>query len=302
MTVKNAAEMLPANSGITIKWIKAACPPLILVLVLQGAYGVVIARHLAGLSVLTAALTIVFFIPDGIARRLINDYQDYVREIDEPSAARPDSALALGLGMRAVWRIGLASAALAFGIAIWVGATTVPWLLPVLPAFVVIYFCYAGGPAPLGHRALGELIDFVVTGTATTLLVVVVNARSLDWPSVIACAGIGCLFAALMLHNNARDVVRDRLSGKRTLPHVIGATATKCLYSVLLTGYYVSVATYALTEHLGWQFLPFITFPWAAGLVVWFWRSELGHDLSWWPWLYRLMMVNLGLFVIGAFI
>ena len=302
MTAKSAAAMLPANNVLTVKWIKAACPPLTLVLVLQGAYGVVIARHLAGLSVFTAALTIAFFVPDGIARRLINDYQDYAREIDKRSAPRPDSALALGLDMRAVWRVGVAAAALALGIAIWVGATTVPWLLPVLPVFGVIYFCYAGGPAPLGHRALGELLDFVVTGTATTLLVVVVNARSLDWPSVVACAGVGCLFAALMLHNNSRDVAADRLSGKRTLPQFIGAIGARCLYSALLAGYYASVAAYALSKHLGWQLLPFITLPWAVGLVIWFWRSELGHDLAWWPWLARLMMVNLSLFVIGAFI
>jgi 1,4-dihydroxy-2-naphthoate octaprenyltransferase len=302
MTAENAAEILPANSVLTFKWIKAACPPLTLVLVLQGAYGVAIARHLAGLSVLTAALTIAFFVPDGIARRLINDCQDYARDIDKASAPRPGSALELGLDMRTVWRVAIASATLALVIAVWVGATTVPWLLPILPVFVIVYFCYAGGPAPLGHRALGELLDFVVTGTATTLLVVVANARSLDWPSLIACAGTGCLFAALMLHNNARDVVPDRLSGKRTLPQFIGTTGTRCLYAGLLASYYVSVAAYALSKHLGWQFLPFLTFPWAVGLVIWFWRSELGHDLVWWPWLCRLMMVNLSLFVIGAFI
>jgi len=57
-----------------------------------------------------------------------------------------------------------------------------------------------------------------------------------------------------------------------------------------------------LSKHLGWQLLPFVTLPWAVGLVIWFWRSALGHDLIWWPWLCRLMMANLSLFVIGAFI
>jgi 1,4-dihydroxy-2-naphthoate octaprenyltransferase len=301
MALQKPGNALTAGGRPITMWLKAASPPMTLVLVLQGLYGVAIARHLGGLSVAVTALTILYFVPDGIARRLINDYQDYTNGLDRQSGARPGSALALGLDMRVVWRVAITATVLAASIAACVAVLSIPWLLLLAPILILIYFGYAGGPKPLGHYAVGELLDFLVTGTGTTLLVVVVNARTLDWPSIVACTGVGLLFGALMLHNNSRDVVKDRSAGKRTLPHVIGPGGAKLLYCVAIVGYYATVLGYSVGDGLRWSLLPLLSLPWGLWLVFRFCRSELGDHLIPWVWTFHLMIANLSLFILGAF-
>jgi 1,4-dihydroxy-2-naphthoate octaprenyltransferase len=283
------------------RWMRAAGPPLVLVLALQGACGVAIAHHAARLSVLTAALTIVYFVPDGVGRRLVNDYQDYRNGLDGPGNVRPDSALALGLDMRMVGQAGVVAAGVAAAIAIWVALITEPWLLLLGPVFLAVYFLYAGGPRPLGYIALGELMDFIVTGTAPTLLVVFVNARSVSVASVVACVGVGLLFMALMLHNNARDIGKDALAGKRTLPQVISQGTVKALYTACLSGYYLTVLGFGLAARLPWALLPLITLPWTVRLAMRVMRHDLGEQMVSWKWLYYLLVANLCLFVVGCF-
>ena len=289
----------PATSTIG-QWVRAAGPPLVLVLALQGACAVAIAHHAARLSALTATLTMLYFVPDGVGRRLVNDYQDYRNGLDVRRNVRPDSALALGLDMRMVGRVGVAAAAVAAAIAIWVAIITEPWLLFLSPAFLAVYFLYAGGPKPLGYIALGEVMDLIFTGTAPTLLVVYVNARSVSAAAVVASIGVGLLFMALMLHNNARDIDKDRLAGKRTLPQVISPVAVKALYTACLAGYYLTILVFSLKTNLPWALLPLVTLPWSVPLTARIWRRDLGEQMVSWKLLYYLLIANLGLFTLGC--
>ena len=283
-------------------WVRAAGPPLVVVLVLQGAYGIAAAHHLGRLSALRVVLSLALFVPDGIGRRLINDYEDYVRGLDKSDRVRPDSALALGLDMRRVRQVGLVAFAVAWICASYLALTTNPWILVLAFIAYLAYFAYAGGPHPLGHMGLGEVLDFGVTGTTVTLLVIWVNAGHLDLAAGMAAAGSGFLFATLMLHNNARDLEKDRTAGKTTLPHLISSGQTKALYATCLSCFYLAIVGFALLTRSPGYLLPLLTAPWAVLLIWTVIRSRLGEALVSWSRVYYLMIANFTLFTMGAWL
>ncbi|WP_410570815.1 prenyltransferase [Amycolatopsis sp. cmx-4-61] len=284
-------------------WVKAAGPPLILVIVLQACYGLSLAHHIGPLPGLRVGLTLALFLLDAVGRRLINDYEDHRRGLDRPDSVRPDSSLALRLDMRQVRLVGMTCFGLAWVLALYLSVTSTPWILVLVVICYAAYFAYAGGPKPLGHHGLGELIDFLVTGAAVTLLVVLANAGRLDAVAVIGALGPACLFSALMLHNNARDVDKDARAGKTTLPHLIGLGPTKVLYAMLVTGFYVVVALVAVLLNAPWYLLPLVTLPWAASTVWGVARADrLGDTMISWSRLYLVMIANFALFSIGAWL
>ncbi len=283
-------------------WIVASGPPLILVIVLQGVYAVSAAHRVGGLTGWRVLLTLAVLVPDCAGRRFVNDYEDHVRGLDQPDRVRPQSALALGLDMRRLRTVGMACFAVAWvGLAV-LAATTNYWLLPLIASCYAAYFSYAGGARPLGHRAMGELIDFVVTGTAVTLILAWLNVGRVDATIALAALGPGCLFAGLMLHNNARDIDKDRAAGKTTLPQVISPAMTKLVYTCCLFGFYLVVAGLALRLHSAALLLPLLTLPWAAGLVWSVSRSVIGPAMTSWAWLYYLMIADFVLFSAGAWL
>ena len=294
--------MTSVRTASTVQaWVQAAGPPLILVIVLQAGYGLIIAGHLAPLSPVRVALTLALFVLDAIGRRLINDYEDHRRGLDTPGTVRPDSSLALGLDMRRVRLVGMTCFALAWVLAAYLALTIQPWILLLAGVCYAAYFAYAGGSRPLGHRGLGELIDFVVTGTSVTLLVVLANAGRVDLDGFVAALGPGFLFCALMLHNNARDVAKDSAAGKITLPKIVGLLPTKAIYLVAVTGFYVVVVVVALRWESPWLLAPLLTLPWAANVVLAVARArELGESMVSWSRLYFVMIANFALFTVGG--
>lgn len=291
------------GGATALTWIRAAGPPLVLVIVLQAGYGLAVARYAGPLDPLRAWLTVVLFAFDAVGRRLVNDYEDHRRGLDRPGDVRPDSSLALQLDMRQVRRVGMASFAVAWVLAAYLALTTSVWALLLAAVCYVAYFTYAGGPRPLGHRGFGEVVDLLVTGTAVTVLVVWVNAGGVDPVALVACTGPGFLFAALMLHNNARDVHKDAAAGKTTLPQLVGATATKVGYVGSVTGFYAVTVAVALAQQAPWQALPLLTLPWFVWLAARFVRApRLGPTLVDWSHLYFIMILAFALFSAGAWL
>lgn len=298
------ADVGPAAARGSLRaWIAAADPPLILVVVLQAAYGLGVAHQLHPLSPWRVAATIVLFVCDGAGRRLINDYEDHVRGLDSVQDVRPDRPLALGLDMRRVRAVGLATFVVAWVIAAVLAVTTNPWLLVLVAVSYGAYFAYAGGPRPLGHRGYGEALDFTITGTLVTLLVIWVNAGEVTGAAVVGALGPACLFAALMLHNNARDVDKDAAAGKVTLPQVVGLVPTKVLYALLLAGFSAVVVAQALLFDAPWLLLPLLTLPWTAALAARVLRApRLGATMVSWAWLFLIMIADFALFTLGSWL
>ncbi|MGW2544871.1 UbiA family prenyltransferase [Kitasatospora sp. NPDC001574] len=258
------------------------------VVLLQVLFALSVARHLGPLSTSRALLTLALFVPESVSRRLLNDYDDFKRGVDVPETARRGSALATGLSMQHVRAVGLAcftAGILALG---WLLYTANPWSLALLPlSFAVLV--YSGGPVPLGHHGLGELMDFVVCGFYVVAVVIWVNVQELPFAAVMAAVAAGFLFAATMFHNDLRDSVEDLRAGKRTLAHALSPRASKICYAVFVIAPYpcLVLVAHALDS---WRFAaPLVTLPYAVWLVVGVTRSRLGGTMPSWMHLPRLL-------------
>jgi len=288
----------PPVSGVALsKWLVAINPALLVMGLLQGAYALALAQGIAPLDSVRVALSLAFFVAEAAAVRLINDYDDFKRGIDTKESVRPNSALALGLDMGKVRLVGLIALGAMVSDCIYLTVTVHPWLLPLLPIPFLAFILYSGGPRPLGHLALGELLDFWINGFGVVFAVVWANAGRVSVASTTACLGVGSLFATLMLHNNIRDVEKDKALSKRTIPQVIGKRNSRIAYTLLLSFSYVFVSIVALMDGRLVLLLPLATLPWSAILVWRVWHSELGESLFEWRDVYNLMIAY---FALGA--
>lgn len=282
-------------------WILAFCLPMTVVVLLQIGYSLAIARHLGTLSIVRATSTILLFIPESIGRRLINDADDYRRGVDSADNARPGSALAQGLPMKQVRAVGLTCFAIAVAWITYLLYTTSPPSVVIAP-LALITLIYSGGPAPLGYRGLGEVVDFVFTGCLVTGTVIWVNVHRMTLAVVLGAMAAGFLFAATMFHNNLRDITVDRRAGKRTLAHALSPRSAKVLYAVLIFAPYLCVLAIAIQFQSLRSAAPLLSLPYALYIATQVVRAEFGSDMPSWSHMPRLLISFFGLFVLAAWI
>ncbi|MGW0534059.1 UbiA family prenyltransferase [Streptomyces sp. NPDC003032] len=291
----------PVGAARVRAWISALGLQMTVVIVLQAAYALALARYVGSLSTPRALLTLALFVPESIGRRLINDYDDHRRGVDRPDNARPGSALALGLPMKRVRVAGLACFALATCGFIYLLYTTSPLSLVIIP-LIFVTLLYSGGPAPLGYRALGEVVDFVLAGCLVVGSVVWVNAHSITLPVVLGAMAGGFLFAATMLHNNLADLTDDLRAGKRTVAHVLSRRTAKILYVTLLTAPYLCLLGVALEFDSIRCAAPLLSLPYAAFLAVSVARSRFDDTMPTWFHMPRLLAAFFALFVLATWL
>jgi 1,4-dihydroxy-2-naphthoate polyprenyltransferase len=101
---------------------------------------------------------------------------------------------------------------------------------------------YTGGPRPYGYSGLGEvavLVFFGFVATAGSAYVQLERVPAAAWWGALA---VGLLACAILLANNIRDVDTDRVTGKRTLPVLVGAPAGRGLFVGCIAGAFLAVA------------------------------------------------------------
>ncbi len=170
-----------------------------------------------------------------IGTNLWNDAADGGRGTDGPNRLGPPRMTGLGLLDAGMVR---RAAVLAFGVAAGVGL----WLAmiggwPVVAIGLVslgLGYFYSMGPRPLSHTALGEALVVLFFGIIAVGGTVYLHGQPLSGMVLLVGIITGLPAAAVLLLNNHRDRELDQIAGRRTLAIVIGLTATRRLYAVLL--------------------------------------------------------------------
>src|SRR6266508_5710890 len=134
----------------------------------------------------------------------------------------------------------------AFGVAAVVGlalAIAVDLKLLVVGAIAIAAaVLYTGGPRPYGYSGLGEiavLVFFGFVATAGSAYVQLERVPTAAWWGAVA---VGLLACAILVANNIRDIDTDRVTGKRTLPVLVGAPAARGLFAGCVAGAFAAVA------------------------------------------------------------
>jgi len=247
------AKVKPATAGDWIGGARLRTLPLAIAPVLIGTGASVVAlgdQHWHWLRAL-GCLAVALFLQ--IAVNYANDYSDGVRGSDKyrvgparltgSGKAKPRTVLTVAL-------VFFALAALA-GIALVV-VTAHWWLLIVGAAAIAAGWYYTGGKHPYGYYGLGEVVVFVFFGIVATAGTSYMLAGRVGLEGWLGGVTAGLMACAVLVANNLRDIETDRLSGKRTLSVLIGATPSRILYCVLVALAYLVIAFFALFYPFAW--------------------------------------------------
>lgn len=190
-------------------------------------------------------LAVALFLQIGV--NYANDYSDGVRGTDRDrigpqrlvgsGRAKPGAVLAVAI-------VFFVLAAVAGGIVIW--QTQQWWLIAVGAVCILAAWFYTGGKRPYGYLPLGELAVLVFFGVVPTAGTTFVLSGTVNVESWIMGACAGLFAAAVLLANNLRDRDRDKLHGKRTLSVLIGGTASRILYAVLVLVPFLALVYFVL--------------------------------------------------------
>jgi 1,4-dihydroxy-2-naphthoate octaprenyltransferase len=126
---------------------------------------------------------------------------------------------------------------------------------------------YMGGPRPVAYTPYGELTVFVFFGLVAVCGTYYVQAGAIGLAAWMAGVAIGAHAAAVLLVNNYRDRAHDGATGRRTLPVVFGAAASRRLYALLLLMPFAIALVLAWSLAGAWYALPLLALPWALRLV-----------------------------------
>jgi 1,4-dihydroxy-2-naphthoate octaprenyltransferase len=245
-------------------------------------------RHL---SVLNAGLALAVALGIQIGTNYVNDYADGVRGTDEKRVG-PVRLVAGGLATPRSVKIAVLVAFGVSGVAgLLLAATVTWWFIPVGLLCVLAGWAYTGGPHPYGYLGLGELFVFVFFGLVATAgsayvqhapLVISLDHQSFThsypWGFALwAGVPIGLLSAALLQANNLRDMVTDKVAGKKTLAVRLGRQYAGLLYCVTLMGVALSVGV--LWHYRRWSLVALLAMPMALPPVRLALSNKMGRPL-----------------------
>ena len=105
---------------------------------------------------------------------------------------------------------------------IYLAANSSFWIIPVGIVCMAIGYLYTGGPIPISWTPFGELFSGLFMGMIIILLAFFIQTGNVNgfvvWISLPIVITIGLINMA----NNIRDRVKDKASGRKTLPILLG--------------------------------------------------------------------------------
>ncbi len=121
-----------------------------------------------------------------------------------------------------VLRLAIAFYILAAILGLFLAANSSFWLLPVGLVCMAVGYLYTGGPFPISWTPFGELFSGVFMGMFIIVIAFFIQTGNIQsyviWLSVPIVITIGLINMA----NNIRDRVKDKASGRKTLPILLG--------------------------------------------------------------------------------
>ncbi|MBL8383187.1 MAG: 1,4-dihydroxy-2-naphthoate octaprenyltransferase [Burkholderiales bacterium] len=201
------------------------------------------------LSFGTAVLTLAAVVAIQAGTNLVNDAGDWRRGADGPARRGPPRAAASGwLSASALDR----AAALCFAVALVAGAALARiggWPVVVIGAAAVACgIAYTAGPRPIAYGGGGEWLVLAFFGPVAAGGAAYLHDGALHGAALAAGVMLGCLAAAVLAINNARDAPTDRAAGRRTLAVRRGpAFARAQIRALLALPFGIALAWAALT-------------------------------------------------------
>jgi len=257
-----------------------------------------------------------------MASNLINDYYDAQSGVDTNRKFGPPRVVSMGLIPAAQVKllfVILLMTAFILGTFLSMAYSGLGLFLLGITCILFAYL-YTGGPWPLSHLGLGEIVAFIFFGPVAvsgTFYALTLSPEFMLNPHVLNAGIIAGLFAStIMATNNLRDIKSDASTGKKTLlvltekyfGYKIARTIpSTCLFLAWIFGlqdllfFYKQSAWLSLSFIVLAQLLPLIFFKVTSGITLnelpnsrfnsalaktgqWLFIYALLKSLAWWIW------------------
>jgi 1,4-dihydroxy-2-naphthoate octaprenyltransferase len=222
-------NLKPYLLAIRPKTLTASIGPVLL--------GLFFARFERGsLNIFIAILTMLCALLMQMGTNLVNDYFDFKRGIDGGNRLGPVRATQAGLIKPELVKFAyqlIFTISFILGLYLmWHGG--VPIILIGLTSLLAAY-AYTGGPFPLSHYGLGEILALIFFGPIAVWGTYFLQTKSPNLTPLILGLGPGLISATIMGVNNLRDNKSDKETGKFTLAVFLGEDKMKLLLMLFIT-------------------------------------------------------------------
>ena len=215
-------------------WILAARPKTLAAAATPVLLGCALAHTAGAFQWIPAILCFLFAFSMQIDANFINDYYDYLKGSDREDRLGPERACAQGWITLSAMKKGMIATTLRS--CFW-GLLLLKYcgleMIPVGMLCVLFAFLYTAGPYPLAYHGWGDVLVIVFFGFVPVGCTYYTMAHDWTWNVTIACAACGLVSDLLLMLNNYRDRVQDKISGKRTLVVRFGEKAGRYAYLAL---------------------------------------------------------------------
>lgn len=214
-------------SGARLRTLPLAIAPVFL--------GSAVASLVSSFELPLALLALVVSLSLQVGVNYANDYSDGIRGTDDNRVGPKRLTGGKLATPRAVLTAAIASflVAAVSGLAI-IFLTGHYWLLVIGLLAILAAWYYTGGKKPYGYQGMGEIVVFIFFGPVATIGTSFIQSGVIQGESILLGTGLGLIASAVLVANNLRDVDTDRVSGKKTVSVVIGKTASRWLFGLLI--------------------------------------------------------------------
>ncbi|WP_020401963.1 1,4-dihydroxy-2-naphthoate polyprenyltransferase [Gracilimonas tropica] len=263
-------------------WIEAARPQTLAAAVVPVIVGAALAYEANLLNWTATSVALICAMLIQIGTNFANDYFDFIKGSDTDERIGFRRATAAGLiapsTMKNATIITMGLAFVTGLYLVWVGG----WIVLVIGLLSLLFgVLYTGGPFPLGYNGLGDVFVFLFFGIIAVMTTYYVNVLEWSETSFWAALAVGGLCVNILVVNNLRDVDQDQKSGKKTLGVLLGETALKIEYLLMiLLAFAIPPHFYVQFDFSFWILLPFLSLPIAFFLVHKIWTEANKQKLN----------------------
>jgi 1,4-dihydroxy-2-naphthoate octaprenyltransferase len=228
--------------------------------------GSILAYIQGGLNWLILALTLLTTLFLQILSNLANDYGDSVSGVDGDQRVGPSRTVQSGK---------ISKNSMKTAIILFAGFSLISGIFLIFSAFSqnlsqIILFLglgllaifaainYTVGKKPYGYQGLGDLFVFLFFGLVGVLGSYFLHIQSFEMYFLLPASSCGLLAVGVLNVNNIRDIVSDKLAGKKSIPVRIGREMAIVYHSLLLIIAFILMIVLMLVSNLpsgGWLFI-----------------------------------------------
>lgn len=157
------------------------------------------------------------------ATNMFNEYYDFKKGLDNHTSVGIGGAIVRnGMSPKLVMNLAIAFYVIAALIGLFIASQSSYWLIPIGILCMAVGYLYTGGPFPISWTPFGELFSGVFMGLIIILIAFFIQTDNLQGYAVWISVPIIITIGLINMANNIRDRVKDKASGRKTLPILLG--------------------------------------------------------------------------------